>query len=60
MVGAQQTTEDTNSCLKQIHIRILAEGQLLLHPGLCFPKLCQVINRTTHNATELMLYVMRF
>lgn len=39
MVGAQQTTQDANSRLKQVDVRILAEGQLLLHPAL---RLCKL------------------
>lgn len=39
MVGAQQTTEDADGRLKQVHVRVLAEGQLLFHPALCFCKL---------------------
>ena len=40
MVSAQQASEDTDGCLKKIHVHVLAEGELFLYPVLCISKLC--------------------
>ena len=39
MVSAQQASEDTDGCLKEVHVHVLAEGELFLHPVLCICKL---------------------
>lgn len=40
VISAQQAPEDTDGCLKKIHIHIFVEGKLFLHPVPCFCKLC--------------------
>lgn len=40
VVGAQQAPEDADGRLKEVHVHVLAERQLLLHPAPRLRKLC--------------------
>lgn len=48
-MSTQQAPKDTDGCLKKIHIHILVEGKLLLHP---VPRLCKLC---TEKEWDLMI-----
>ena len=41
MVGAEQTPQDADGGLKQVHVHVLVEGQLSVHPFPGLRKLCR-------------------